>query len=90
MRSLGMDSMADIFIPPEGAMQFHVTFDLYTNTDVSAKGFTVWVGRDMAEIKRGAAGSSLCSCTRVYKVIPQPSAPKGDYFVCGCEGRIIE
>lgn len=81
--------MPDLFIPPEGALQFHVTRRI-SGVPVD---FAIWVWPPR---KRGTA---WCSCTRNYEVIvgslgtqavlagAHRDAPR---HVCDCMGRLIE
>lgn len=87
--------MSELFIPPEGAMQFHVTRNPITNEPTD---FCVWVWK--AEPPNLAHPSRhQCECPMVYPVLPETISLKAlmagahtghRRVICTCAGRIIE
>lgn len=81
--------MSDLFIPPEGAMQFEVTA-----ADTQYRGETMWVIPSDAPLDDR---NWVCHCDRHYEVLEETLSerfrrafgppPNG---VCACVGRIIE
>lgn len=81
-----------LFIPPEGAMQFHCTFDAFHRKDVDIQ---LWV---LPSVPRRNYMID-CDCKRVYPVliesITEDAKKQGAEnttrpHVCDCCGRLIE
>jgi len=90
--------MTDLFIPPSGAMQFHVTWNPHDEKEVD---FIVWIeGASLSEAP-GTIDRPRCSCRECWVVIQdslrgepiKQGAQPSSYYrktVCACSGRIIE
>lgn len=86
--------MSDMFIPPEGAMQFEVLRDRYGND--APEPIVIWVIPFLGRF----AGSALSGCThhdRAFQIImeslPHIMRSRSGMTragICECLGRIIE
>lgn len=82
----------NLFIPPEGAMQFHCTYDAFHKVPVD---FVIWV---LPPVRRNSYPVP-CDCKKVYAVLVESITSEVKKqggtridrpHVCDCCGRIIE
>lgn len=92
--------MRDLYIPPEGAMQFEIT-----HPDTKYRGENIWVFPQEVDWNALAFKNWECGCNKRYIVLPESisdnllSAIRTDVnsrtdansiVICECVGRIIE
>lgn len=83
--------MAELFIPPEGAMQFEIT-----HIDTPFKGESFWVTPHRFSVGF-SHGWPQCNCDVRFEAILETVSPRlskvlrgNDRVVCRCVGRLIE